>query len=159
MLNCCTQGANEEFEKWNTYGDPPNSVLLRQYGHVDYIPLPEGGFGNPGDVVELRADLVVQSTGVEGSIDDNPEMKERIDFWLEEGGDECVFLADLNHHILCLMFAFLAVYLCWNHHPRHPLWRFHWPSLHLHDSFDRKLNGNAQNQKANCQNQKQMSTH
>lgn len=74
-------------------------MLLRQYGHVDYIPLPEGGLGNPGDVVELRADLLVQSTGVEGSIDDNPDMKERIEFWLEEGGDECVFLAHIDHYI------------------------------------------------------------
>ncbi|KIM45375.1 hypothetical protein M413DRAFT_442044 [Hebeloma cylindrosporum] len=77
---------------WNTYGDPPNSVLLRQYGHVDYIPLLEGGLGNPGDVVELRADLLVQSTGAEGSIEDNPDMKERIEFWLEEGGDDVFVL-------------------------------------------------------------------
>lgn len=96
-LSC--KGVTEPFQKWNTYGDPPNSVLLRQYGHVDYIPLLEGGLGNPGDVVELRADLLVQSTGVEGSIDDNPDMKERIEFWLEEGGDECVFLAHLDHYI------------------------------------------------------------
>jgi hypothetical protein len=39
-------------------------------------------------------------------------MKERIEFWLEEGGDECVFGARLNHNILCLPFAFLIVYLC-----------------------------------------------
>ena len=74
-------------------------MLLRQYGHVDYIPLLEGGLGNPGDVIELRADLLVQSTEIKGSIEDDPDMKERIEFWLDQGGDECVFLASLYHYI------------------------------------------------------------
>jgi hypothetical protein len=42
--------------QWNTYGDLPNPDLLRRYGHVDLLPLREG---NLGDVVEVRADLVV----------------------------------------------------------------------------------------------------
>ncbi|TFY56372.1 hypothetical protein EVJ58_g7685 [Rhodofomes roseus] len=46
---------------WNTYGDPPNSELLRRYGHVDLVPMPEsfGGLGNPADIVEIPGDLAV----------------------------------------------------------------------------------------------------
>jgi len=52
------------------------------------IPLPQGGEGNPSDIIEVRADLVVsvltqQNCGVESE-----STKERIDWWLEEGGDE-----------------------------------------------------------------------
>jgi len=51
-------------------------------------------FGNPGDVVEIRADVVVRcavsaSLPSQNSIGDAVEgMVERIDWWLEEGGDE-----------------------------------------------------------------------
>ncbi|KIK69268.1 hypothetical protein GYMLUDRAFT_214349 [Collybiopsis luxurians FD-317 M1] len=101
---------------WNTYGDLPNSELLRRYGHVDILPLPGGGGGklkgNPGDVVEIRADLVVsvfaqlgsgsESMDVEvhTSPDTNPSSAsaERIDWWLEEGGDD-VFALDMDYEI------------------------------------------------------------
>jgi N-lysine methyltransferase SETD6 len=76
------------FLQWNTYGDPPNSDLLRKYGHIDMIPLPQGGEGNPSDIVEVRADLVV-STLAQQNCGISPALtKERIDWWLEEGGDE-----------------------------------------------------------------------
>ena len=75
--------------QWNTYGDPPNSVLLRRYGHVDLVPLPEGGTGNPGDIVEIRADLVVASVSERHSGGSSASSAERVDWWLEEGGDEC----------------------------------------------------------------------
>ena len=85
--------------QWNTYGDLPNSELLRCFGHVDYLPmtLPNTSpkvFGNPGDVVEIRADVVVRcavgaSLRSQNSIGDAVDgMVERIDWWLEEGGDE-----------------------------------------------------------------------
>jgi SET domain-containing protein 6 len=49
-----------------------------------------GGYGNPGDVVEIRADLVV-STILENHTDLAGEnMDARIDWWLEAGGDEYV---------------------------------------------------------------------
>ena len=74
--------------QWNTYGDLPNAELLRRYGHVDLLPLDladtqTGPLGNPGDVVEIRADVVL-------AILDLPEdmTRERIDWWLEQGGDE-----------------------------------------------------------------------
>ena len=69
--------------QWNTYGDPPNSDLLRRYGHVDRVPLPDGSLGNPADIVELRADLVLESVA-------SKDLGDRVDWWLEEGGDEYV---------------------------------------------------------------------
>lgn len=88
--------------QWNTYADPPNSALLRRYGHVDVIA-PDApnasadgqenvaGAPNPADIVEVRADLVVRSA-IEraGGSDAEEAAKERIDWWLDEGGDECV---------------------------------------------------------------------
>ncbi|PSR99044.1 hypothetical protein PHLCEN_2v4201 [Hermanssonia centrifuga] len=71
---------------WNTYGDPPNSDLLRRYGHVDVVPLcaPLTGEGNPEDVVEVRADLVVSAASNASS----EHLQERIDWWLENTDDD-----------------------------------------------------------------------
>ncbi|TCD67866.1 hypothetical protein EIP91_011863 [Steccherinum ochraceum] len=73
---------------WNTYGDPPNSDLLRRYGHVDYVPLrpPLSGMGNPADVVEVRADLVVAVTQDRGKA--VGDAKERVEWWLEVTDDD-----------------------------------------------------------------------
>lgn len=77
------------FTQWNTYGDPPNSDLLRRYGHVDLVPLPDGTMGNPADVVEIDADLAV--TVCTRSFDPNAiDITGRIDWWLEQEGDEYV---------------------------------------------------------------------
>ncbi|EIN11537.1 SET domain-containing protein [Punctularia strigosozonata HHB-11173 SS5] len=78
---------------WNTYGDPPNSDLLRRYGHVDLLALSDGdGMGNPSDIVEVRADLVLNHVN---SKKQSHELEERIDWWLEEGGDDVfVFTRD-----------------------------------------------------------------
>ncbi|KAJ2917758.1 hypothetical protein MD484_g2656, partial [Candolleomyces efflorescens] len=73
---------------WNTYGDLPNSELLRRYGHVDILPLPNGEKGNPGDVVEIRADAVVNAISEAHSNLTTESFTERIDWWLEEGGDD-----------------------------------------------------------------------
>ncbi|KAJ7267640.1 hypothetical protein B0H12DRAFT_1098154 [Mycena haematopus] len=72
---------------WNTYGDLPNAELLRRYGHVDMLPLPNGELGNPGDVVEITADLAVAVLKTDDAV-----TKERIDWWLEQGGDDVVVL-------------------------------------------------------------------
>lgn len=74
--------------QWNTYGDLPNSDLLRRYGHVDLLTLPGGGNGNPGDIVEVRADLVVAAVSRREASLSSDSCQERIDWWLEEGGDE-----------------------------------------------------------------------
>jgi SET domain-containing protein 6 len=76
------------FIQWNTYGDLPNAELLRRYGHVDLLPLPSGGDGNPGDVVEIKADLMVSIVSSMPEAVKNDEAKERIDWWLEQGGEE-----------------------------------------------------------------------
>jgi len=83
-----TRSVRQGEQIWNTYGDPPNSDLLRRYGHVDQVPLANGDLGNPADVVEIRADLVVSS--VEGKYPEQagPASSERIDWWLEEDGDD-----------------------------------------------------------------------
>ncbi|KAJ3719021.1 SET-domain protein [Lentinula guzmanii] len=82
---------------WNTYNDLPNSELLRKYGHVDVLPLSGGGNGNPADVVEIRADLVL-STFLEQSGSAATSSSERIDWWLEQGGDD-IFVLETNFEI------------------------------------------------------------
>lgn len=67
--------------QWNTYGNPPNADLIRRYGHVDLVPMEDGSLGNPSDVVEISADLAVKLVDAE-------ELAQRVDFFLEEGGDE-----------------------------------------------------------------------
>lgn len=92
--------------QYNTYGSPPNSHLLRKYGHVDVYPLPEEilaslpeeartwGLGNEGDEVDLTGEevlsgvLAMGSDGVESTGQREEELKERIDWWLDEGEDE-----------------------------------------------------------------------
>ncbi|KAG1767426.1 hypothetical protein EDD22DRAFT_875836 [Suillus occidentalis] len=80
---------------FNTYGDLPNSDLLRRYGHVDLVPCPhlKGALGNPQDVVEIRADLVVNVVCGDASNDET--YRQRIDWWLDEGGDD-VFIIDTD---------------------------------------------------------------
>ncbi|KAJ8596569.1 SET domain-containing protein [Rhizopogon salebrosus TDB-379] len=80
---------------FNTYGDPPNSDLLRRYGHVDLVPCPhlKGALGNPQDIVEIRADLVVKV--VCGDDANDEKYQQRIDWWLDEGGDD-VFVLDTD---------------------------------------------------------------
>ena len=74
--------------QWNTYGDLPNAELLRRYGHVDMLPLPQGSEGNPADVVEVRADIIVSVIAQRYALLTSETSRERVDWWLEEGGDE-----------------------------------------------------------------------
>lgn len=85
-LVCCH--SNFFSIKWNTYGDLPNAELLRRYGHVDFLSLPSEGHGNPGDVVEIKADLIISAVSSIPEAVKDDEAKERIDWWLEEGGEE-----------------------------------------------------------------------
>jgi len=72
---------------WNTYGDLPNAELLRRYGHVDVLPLPNGMMGNPVDAVEINADIVVNVVAQHSAL--SPELsRDRIDWWLDEGGED-----------------------------------------------------------------------
>ena len=75
----------DEVCQWNTYGDPPNSDLLRRYGHVDLVCVPEplGGIGNPADIVEIRGDVAVAVV-----TDNLAYLEGRVDWWLENADDE-----------------------------------------------------------------------
>ncbi|KAG8779640.1 hypothetical protein FRC12_023999 [Ceratobasidium sp. 428] len=63
---------------WNTYGDPPNSDLLRRYGYVDAL-------GTGLDIVELKGNTIVEWAATSLS---EVDQKERVDWWLEMGGDD-----------------------------------------------------------------------
>ncbi|KAK7473222.1 Ribosomal lysine N-methyltransferase 4 [Stygiomarasmius scandens] len=77
---------------WNTYGDLPNAELLRRYGHVDLMPLPGGGKGNPGDVAEIRADLIVSALSEHPGRFPESKVQEVIDWYLDEGGDDVLVI-------------------------------------------------------------------
>lgn len=64
---------------FNTYADPPNSDLLRRYGHVDDH--------NSADLVEIGLEMVVDMVG-EGVGMKEEEREERAEFLLEVGIDE-----------------------------------------------------------------------
>ncbi|KAG8693970.1 hypothetical protein FRC08_008784 [Ceratobasidium sp. 394] len=70
---------------WNTYGDPPNSDLLRRYGCVDAL-------GTGLDIVELKGSTIVECTATSLS---EEQRKERVDWWLEMGGDD-TFTLDMS---------------------------------------------------------------
>ncbi|KAI9442566.1 SET domain-containing protein [Lactarius indigo] len=93
-----TRSVRQGEQIWNTYGDPPNSELLRRYGHVDQVPLAEGGIGNPADIVEIRADLVMEVIVQNYPEWAGPRSTERVDWWLEEGGDD-VFVVDSSNDV------------------------------------------------------------
>jgi SET domain-containing protein 6 len=93
-------GTAHAHDQFNTYASPPNSELLRKYGHVDVYPLPEEVTsilqaeelrdwpqGNPGDEVVIEGDKVVSAiSSVSGTSES--QLQERVDWWLEEGQDE-----------------------------------------------------------------------
>ncbi|KAL7411012.1 hypothetical protein BDY24DRAFT_417352 [Mrakia frigida] len=85
---------------YNTYAHPPNSDLLRRYGHTDVIP--PSLVGNEEDEVELRCDTLVavaeellekKAASTEGAPAWDKkawDMEGRVEFWLEEGGDDII---------------------------------------------------------------------
>ncbi|KAJ3564428.1 hypothetical protein NP233_g8304 [Leucocoprinus birnbaumii] len=95
---------------WNTYGDLPNAELLRRYGHVDILPLPSGESGNPGDVVEIKADLIVAVLSSNEQAAKGDQAKERIDWWLEEGGED-IFMLDYDFDLPPAMVSFTKLML------------------------------------------------
>ncbi|KAG6369132.1 hypothetical protein JVT61DRAFT_1463 [Boletus reticuloceps] len=103
---------------FNTYGDPPNSDLLRRYGHVDLVRIHSPSrdstpdrledvemkdcdtdvetilrLGNPSDVVEVRADLIVHVVQRSNFSSKMKDVHTRIEWWLGEGEDEYYFCA------------------------------------------------------------------
>lgn len=59
---------------------------MRRYGFVDVTTHrpPLSGEGNPADVVEITADLVVEAAKKHKA----QNSQERVDWWLEEAEDE-----------------------------------------------------------------------
>ncbi|KAF8837690.1 SET domain-containing protein [Paxillus ammoniavirescens] len=117
-----TKGIKQGEQIFNTYGDPPNSDLLRRYGHVDLVRLASAssdsacgknedvqmsddnigtdaidvkGMGNPSDVVEIGADLAVEVVCGFRSGSKKKDMDERIEWWLDEGEDDTFVLPTL----------------------------------------------------------------
>ncbi|KAI0256356.1 hypothetical protein BJV78DRAFT_1171281 [Lactifluus subvellereus] len=101
-----TRSIRQGEQIWNTYGELPNSDLLRRYGHVDQVPLPDGGFGNPADIVEICANLAMEST-----VQKYPDLagwcSERVDWWLEGGED--VFVVDYSNELPEEMTSFVRL--------------------------------------------------
>lgn len=64
---------------FNTYADPPNSDLLRRYGHVDEK--------NDADLVEVGLEDVAQLVG-EGRGLEGDDIEKRAEFLLDVGIDE-----------------------------------------------------------------------
>ncbi|SCV73464.1 BQ2448_7390 [Microbotryum intermedium] len=76
---------------FNTYADPPNSDLLRRYGHVDEE--------NGADLVEIGLELVVGLVGgPEGSSLSEVEQSTRVEWLLELGVDD-TFVLDKTHEL------------------------------------------------------------
>ncbi|KAG6375716.1 hypothetical protein JVT61DRAFT_3293 [Boletus reticuloceps] len=103
---------------FNTYGDPPNSDLLRRYGHVDLVRIHSPSrdstpdrledvemkdcdtdvetilrLGNPSDVVEVRADLIVHVVQRSNFSSKMKDVHTRIEWWLGEGEDDTFVLS------------------------------------------------------------------
>lgn len=66
---------------FNTYADPPNSDLLRRYGHVDE--------NNESDLVEISLELVVDLLGESVGLDEE-KREERAEWLLDLGVEEYV---------------------------------------------------------------------
>ncbi|CUA69757.1 Ribosomal lysine N-methyltransferase 4 [Rhizoctonia solani] len=85
MITTKSIAAGEQI--WNTYGDPPNSDLLRRYGYVD-VP------GQGLDIVEIQGNLLVECASSYLSLP-SEKQKQRVDWWLEMGGDD-TFTLDMS---------------------------------------------------------------
>ncbi|QRV79689.1 RuBisCO LSMT substrate-binding protein [Ceratobasidium sp. AG-Ba] len=83
---------------WNTYGDPPNSDLLRRYGYIDAL-------GTGLDIVELKGSLVVECVSLA-----EDERKARVDWWLEMGGDD-TFTLEMTSLLPSSLLSFVQLLL------------------------------------------------
>ncbi|OWT40334.1 SET domain-containing protein 6 [Cryptococcus neoformans Bt1] len=109
---------------YNTYDSPPNSELLRKYGHVDVLPLPSDmldllnetelgswPYGNPGDEVLLQGDLIVGCVATElGGMHMKATLQDRIDWWLDEGQED-IFPLSFSHDIDDGLISFIRLLL------------------------------------------------
>ncbi|GAA5869697.1 hypothetical protein JCM16303_000551 [Sporobolomyces ruberrimus] len=85
MMSTCRISAGSQI--FNTYADPPNSDLLRRYGHVDEK--------NDADLVEVGLEEVAEMVGQGSGLGDE-EIEKRAEFLLDVGIDD-VFAIETNH--------------------------------------------------------------
>ncbi|WWC85651.1 uncharacterized protein L201_000517 [Kwoniella dendrophila CBS 6074] len=125
-----TKLINKDEQIYNTYASPPNSELLRKYGHVDILPLPqelidllkkedqvdgEWYYGNPGDEVLIDGTAIVESVKKvlgKDKINEKWESKisKRVDWWLEEGQED-MFPLTLSPEIDEALIGFIRLLL------------------------------------------------
>ncbi|AAW46458.1 hypothetical protein CNBI2600 [Cryptococcus deneoformans B-3501A] len=119
-----TQLVKQSEQIYNTYDSPPNSELLRKYGHVDVLPLPSDmldllnetelgswPYGNPGDEVLLQGDLIVGCVTTKlGGAHMKATLQDRIDWWLEEGQED-IFPLNFSHDIDDGLISFIRLLL------------------------------------------------
>ncbi|GAA6018787.1 hypothetical protein JCM8202_002231 [Rhodotorula sphaerocarpa] len=74
---------------YNTYADPPNSDLLRRYGHVDEV--------NDSDLVEVGLETVVDLVGEARGMSE--EEREARAEWLLEMGVDDTFSVETDHKL------------------------------------------------------------
>ncbi|GAA5853775.1 hypothetical protein JCM8547_007444 [Rhodosporidiobolus lusitaniae] len=74
---------------WNTYAEPPNSDLLRRYGHVDEV--------NEADLVEIGLEMVVDMVGAAAGLTE--EEREARAEWLLEIGLDDTFSIENDHSV------------------------------------------------------------
>ncbi|GAA6010244.1 hypothetical protein JCM11491_005408 [Sporobolomyces phaffii] len=86
---------------FNTYADPPNSDLLRRYGHVDEV--------NDADLVEVGLEEVAELVG-EGNGLSEDEIEKRAEFLLDVGIDD-VFAIETNHTLPDELVSAIRVFL------------------------------------------------
>ncbi|KAK8844649.1 hypothetical protein IAR55_006496 [Kwoniella newhampshirensis] len=120
-----TKSIRKSTQIYNTYDSPPNSELLRKYGHVDVLPLPsdllklldpsdvgDWPYGNAGDEVLIDGNCVVEAVAV-ALLDRADEIwrqsiPKRVDWWLEEGQDD-IFALALSRELDTSLIAFVRL--------------------------------------------------
>lgn len=81
---------------WNTYGDLPDSDLLRRYGYT------RGAVTNQDNVVDIPGDLVTDVVQASRDVDrlDPAELHRRIDYLLDQGILDDSFEIDAHHSVV-----------------------------------------------------------
>ncbi|WVQ82630.1 hypothetical protein IAT38_004762 [Cryptococcus sp. DSM 104549] len=122
-----TKDIRKSEQIYNTYDSPPNSELLRKYGHIDVLPLSAdylgllepgeiGGwpYGNPSDEVVLQGSDVLKAVSEylckEASECWEASMQPRIDWWIEEDEDE-VFPLTVPYKVDDALVSFTRLFL------------------------------------------------
>ncbi|GAA5821802.1 hypothetical protein JCM11251_001032 [Rhodosporidiobolus azoricus] len=87
MMSTARIPAGEQI--FNTYAEPPNSDLLRRYGHVDEV--------NDADLVEIGLEMVVDLVGEPAGLSE--EKREERAEWLLEIGVDDTFSIETNRSV------------------------------------------------------------